>query len=178
MKFRRAFAITALTAALVGGAAPTAFGDSYSDSKNPDTGTAIPAVPPATLGEWPGFGSLTTRIDIDIELFKQLTFNGKALVKGVDYAVTKGSTIVTLFESFLKTLPAGTHLIYAEFEGQKVPITVTIPQSAIVGADAAALPRHPATGSATVFYSIGGLLVATGGLTLAQTAKRRKAELV
>jgi LPXTG-motif cell wall-anchored protein len=78
------------------------------------------------FGTWSGSGPLSARINADIENFVQLNLNGTP-VDTVDYLVTSGSTIITLHEAYLKSLPAGSHTFIAEFtNGASDPMTLTI----------------------------------------------------
>ena len=79
---------------------------------------------------------LTFKVDTDINEFKKVLVDGKEL-KGTDYDIKSGSTIVTLKSSFLDTLSAGKHQIRLEFNNGtieayftvKVKETTTVPET-------------------------------------------------
>ncbi|MCL2151008.1 MAG: hypothetical protein FWH50_02140, partial [Coriobacteriia bacterium] len=76
--------------------------------------------PPTEYGVLTGFadftgsGSRFAVINADQATFVSLTLGG-ATINPANYAVSGGSTVVTLFESYLKTLPNGTYTFRANF---------------------------------------------------------------
>ena len=60
-------------------------------------------------------GDLTFRIDADIDTFQRLLVDGEE-VSSEQYSVKSGSTIITIKESFMKTLDAGQHKVRSEFD--------------------------------------------------------------
>ncbi|MDR1404936.1 MAG: Ig-like domain-containing protein [Candidatus Methanoplasma sp.] len=78
------------------------------------------------FNDWSGSGSATAKIDGDHTEFIRLLLSGSA-VDSNDYSVSEGSTVITLKESYLKTLAAGTHIFVAEFsDGESGDITLTV----------------------------------------------------
>ncbi|MDR2045303.1 MAG: Ig-like domain-containing protein [Clostridium sp.] len=77
-------------------------------------------------GVWGGSGPATARIDADHTKFVRLLCDG-AEVDPAHYTVTQGSTVVTLQESYLAALSAGTHTFAAEYtDGRSGDIMLTI----------------------------------------------------
>jgi hypothetical protein len=68
------------------------------------------------FGAWTGAGDATAEIAADHTKFVKLMLNG-AEVSSSNYTVTEGSTVITLKESYLKTLSNGTHNFVAMFDG-------------------------------------------------------------
>ena len=63
---------------------------------------------------WRGLGSATWRIDAPRDHFLRLTKDGE-VIPWEKYTVLEGSTIITLKESYLRSLPNGSHTFRAEF---------------------------------------------------------------
>ena len=68
----------------------------------------------AGFGDFTGTGSRFVVIDADQATFVSLTLGG-ATVNPANYTVSGGSTVVTLSESYLRTLPAGSYTFRANF---------------------------------------------------------------
>lgn len=64
------------------------------------------------------------RSEGELRLFKSVTVNGKELVKDKDYTLKEGSTIVTLSESYLKTLKNGKYDLAINFTDGRASTTV------------------------------------------------------
>jgi LPXTG-motif cell wall-anchored protein len=78
------------------------------------------------FGTWTGSGSATAKIDADHTTFVRLLKDGVE-VDSKYYTITQGSTIITLSESYLKTLANGTHTFVAHFtDGRSENITMTV----------------------------------------------------
>ena len=79
---------------------------------------------------------LTIKSDGDFDQFQALYIDNK-LVDKSNYTVKKGSTIVTLKDSFLNTLSAGDHIVEFEYKyGTKNPVKTTfhiLPKKAAAG---------------------------------------------
>jgi len=58
---------------------------------------------------------LVIRLNADPEYLLDVYLNGTKLTKGTHYKVDRGSTIVTVFASYMKTLPTGDHTFGAMF---------------------------------------------------------------
>jgi hypothetical protein len=124
---------------------------------------------PATLTKYPvlsdfeiftGSGSVATRVDADPSKFTRLTLVGAVAgqlndaygknlpglgpLSPLDFEVTSGSTIITLKESYLKTLVDGAYAFRAEFTDGYADLSLTVAtgDSAgfIVGSSAAGAP--------------------------------------
>ncbi|MCL2796945.1 MAG: hypothetical protein FWD58_02680, partial [Firmicutes bacterium] len=80
----------------------------------------------AEFGAWDGNGNASSTINADHTKFVKLLLDGKT-VDPSHYTVTEGSTVITLKESYLKTLDNGTHIFVAEFsDGVSETITLTV----------------------------------------------------
>jgi LPXTG-motif cell wall-anchored protein len=75
---------------------------------------------------WNGNGTVTAKVDGDHTQFVRLLRGG--FVVGADnYTITEGSTVITLKESYLKTLANGTHTFVAEYsDGKSETITLKV----------------------------------------------------
>jgi len=73
-------------------------------------------------GAWTGSGSAAWRIDASPQSFIRLLIGGVE-IDSSNYTVTSGSTIITLRESYLRTLPDGIHTFRAVFSGGSVTFT-------------------------------------------------------
>ncbi len=76
-------------------------------------------------GTYSGSGNAVAKIDGPYNEFVQLLLGGNT-VAASNYTVTDGSTIITLNESYVKTLAAGTHTFRAVFLNGYANFTVTI----------------------------------------------------
>lgn len=106
-------------------------GTSYTNPAVPtDPGTPPVSYPVIiSFSEWRGSGEATAKIDGDYMKFSRLLKNGVAVDPG-NYTITAGSTIITLKESYLKTLATGTYAFVAEFlDGQTGDITLKVTNS-------------------------------------------------
>ncbi|MDR2108649.1 MAG: hypothetical protein LBP28_04205, partial [Coriobacteriales bacterium] len=93
------------------------------------------------FGTWSGTGPLSARINADVKYFSQLKLNG-SLVATTNYTVTSGSTVLTLHEAYLKSLPAGNHSFIAEFSnGTSAPMSLTISASSGGGGGGGTVPK-------------------------------------
>ena len=83
---------------------------------------------------------------------------------------SKGSTIITLTESYLKTLSAGDHVILVNFKDGSTTVKLTV--------NAAPAPANmPATGESQTAMLTGSVLViAALGIMFVVEAKKRKEE--
>lgn len=75
--------------------------------------------------------NLTFRFSGAYENFQNASVNGKTLKKGIDYSATRGSTIIALSASFLKTLPVGTHTIQAAFSDGYAQTTFSVVENKV-----------------------------------------------
>jgi len=66
------------------------------------------------FGTWTGSGTREGRVNADHSRFVRLTRGGTE-ISSAHYTVTAGSTIITLNESYIATLPDGTYVFRAEF---------------------------------------------------------------
>jgi hypothetical protein len=83
----------------------------------------IPAI--TEFAPWKGSGPATARIDADLEKFVRLTLEGQ-VVDPAHYTLASGSTIITLSEAYLKTLPNGTYVFTAEFTDGIATLPLTV----------------------------------------------------
>lgn len=72
-----------------------------------------------------GSGSLTGIVDAPAEKFEALVIAGKELDQD-DYSTGTGSTVITISESYLTTLPNGTHTVTAKFSDGAATTTLEI----------------------------------------------------
>jgi hypothetical protein len=106
-------------------------GSSYHDNDSDESSTPEPVIYPVTthFGIYEGNGSLSATIDADYSKFERLTRNG-SVVEPTNYTVAQGSTVITLKDSYLRTLANGTHLFVAEYSdgySQNIPLNVKVP---------------------------------------------------
>ena len=96
----------------------------YSDSANGTTYnvTTKPTVP------YTGTGNAKFTIDADFSKFEKLTLNGVEIASS-NYTAQSGSTIITLLDSYLKTLSNGTHTFRAVFDDGYANLTLVIANS-------------------------------------------------
>ena len=70
---------------------------------------------------------IVIRSEGPIDKFKSVTVNGKELEKDKDYTIKEGSTIVTLKESYLRSLKNGTYVLAVNFtDGRSSTTTLQI----------------------------------------------------
>ncbi|MDR2043046.1 MAG: Ig-like domain-containing protein [Clostridium sp.] len=113
---------------------------------NSGSGGGSPAAPgtvypvPAQFGAWSG-GPVTARIDEDHTKVTRLICDG-AEVDPAHYTITQGSTVVTLRESYLATLAAGTYTFVAEYSDhtRSGDIALVIGSSPKTGEDGGPFP--------------------------------------
>jgi hypothetical protein len=72
--------------------------------------------------DWDGKSPLEIRIDIPLEEFNGLDFDGENWVEGEDFTSRSGSTIITVPPQRLEQIPAGTHTILSHFDSQDIEI--------------------------------------------------------
>jgi hypothetical protein len=117
------------------------------------------------FGTWTGSGSIRVRIDADHEDFEKLVL-GANTIANTHYTVTKGSTVITLNEAYLKSLSNGTHNFVAEF---KDGFTANIPL--IVNSSTARPPdSNPRTGITVAFVPV----AIAAAATIAATRRRKR----
>jgi hypothetical protein len=97
----------------------------------------------AHFGTWTGEGAAAAKIDADHAKFTHLALRDAA-VDPSHYSVEAGSTVITLDERYLKTLPNGTHTFTAHYsDGHSESITLTADRRAgsvpSTGADVTAM---------------------------------------
>ena len=77
-----------------------------------------------TIGSW---DSLVITIQIDFSFFSSVRVDGNILTRYIQYDAESGSTIVTLYASYLETLPVGRHTLEVRFtNGENVSTQFTI----------------------------------------------------
>ena len=79
--------------------------------------------------------NLVFRAEGPLSLFKSVTVNNKELVKDKDYTLKEGSTVVTLTDSYLKSLANGKYELSINYNNDtstKTEFTVDIPKNPIV----------------------------------------------
>lgn len=105
-----------ITATITDGAAP---GTPY--TKTFTITVTEPAVPPViypvleAAPQWSGSGTAVIRINAPDNEFVRLTLAGQVIATS-NYNKTSGSTVITLLESYVKTLANGSYTFRAEFE--------------------------------------------------------------
>jgi hypothetical protein len=110
------------------------------------------------FGEWSGSGHASARINADHTKFLRLLLSGDE-VHSSNYTITAGSTIITLLEGYLKTLPNDDHEFIAEFEdGVSAVIRLTVTGN--VFADDVALIETNVEIADTVTAARGNMLLA------------------
>ena len=110
-------------------------------------------------------------VDNSFENFDYVAVDGVKLTKDVDYTVTKGSTIITLTESYLKTLSAGDHVILINFTDGSTTVNLTVNAPA----NAASVP---ATGESQMTMTLGAILVISAlGIAVFVQSNKRKEEI-
>ena len=77
------------------------------------------------FGSWDGSGNAIGIVDADYHNFVRL-LRGNQEVAATNYTVHPGSTVITLNESYLATLPDGTHTFHAEFTDGYADLTITV----------------------------------------------------
>ncbi len=110
-------------------------------------------------------------VDNSFENFEYVAVDGTKLTRDVEYTVSKGSTIITLKDSYLKTLSAGDHVILINFSDGStiVNLTVNAPANAA---------NVPATGEGQTTMMLGTVLVISAlGIVVFVSAKKRKEEI-
>jgi hypothetical protein len=78
-----------------------------------------------------GTGPFEVRIDILLEEFREMRFDGALWTSGADYEVRSGSTVLTIPESRLEKVAEGRHVISAVFENQTVEIAFTLNKTSV-----------------------------------------------
>jgi LPXTG-motif cell wall-anchored protein len=121
------------------------------------------------FGTWTGSGTASAKVDIDYTLgkFVKLTLNGVD-VAPANYTVANGSTVITLTESYLKTLANGSYTFRAHFTDgySDLNLTVNVPSGG-------GIPQTGDTGLPLV-ASIAVLLLLGGALALTGLRQRRQ----
>jgi len=138
----------------------------------------------AQTGSFTGSGDALFEIDKDFELFSTLMHVGvKELEPDVHYSATEGSTIITLFESYLSTLDDGTHTFHVHFiDGDFAVLTVEIAGSTIAAPTQPPVTNNPnnnnvpQTGESSGVWQIVLLLVAVAGVGTLAVLRRRLAK--
>ncbi|MCL2803892.1 MAG: Ig-like domain-containing protein [Micrococcales bacterium] len=128
------------------------------------------------FGTWKDkVGSASAKVDADHLKFLRLEKDGKVVDRS-NYSVTPGSTVITFAQSYLQTLPAGTHWYVAVFShGQSYPIKLVVPASGGGGGSGGQSQAGLAfTGTDTVWSTtiLAELLVLFGGLLVAFGRRR------
>jgi hypothetical protein len=80
-----------------------------------------------------GNGPFEVRVDIPLEEFRELYFDGEIWIQGADYDARSGSTILTIPEARLAKVADGSHTLRAVFDRQNVNIPFTLQRAASSG---------------------------------------------
>jgi hypothetical protein len=109
----------------------TADGDAQAGSTPSDTGadTRLYTI------RFDGAGPFEVRIDIPLEEYQELYFDGELWIPGADYDARSGSTILTISEARLAKVADGSHAIRAVFSDQTVEIPFTLNRPASASSD-------------------------------------------
>ena len=114
--------------------------------------------------------------DESFDHFTGVLVDGKALTKGTDYLVKKGSTIVTLKAAYLEKLSVGAHTVTLQFDNGKAETKLTIKAAAAPAANTSSTSSGtPQTGDPAM-TALWTLMAAISGLILcglAVTYKKR-----
>jgi hypothetical protein len=130
--------------------------------------------------DYDGAGPFEVRIDISVEEFRELYFDGVIWAPGVDYEVRSGSTILTIPTARLDRVAEGSHRISAVFEGQSVNIDFVLQRTDTRGILAPISESGPITDptAAKSFFliPIAGFVLAAGAAAVLGTRilKQRK----
>gem|GEM_PF-5725725 len=108
------------------------------------------------FGTWAGSGTVAARIDAPFGEFKEFFLDGVPVDKE-HYEVTEGSTIITLAESYLRTLPDDVHAFHAEFEAGYANLPLTVARTG-----GAANPATGDYGNPMLFWQMVLMLAALG----------------
>jgi hypothetical protein len=120
---------------------------SFYNETSPETVFTMPAgeatvtatykdIPPVTyivvkdFGKYTGNGTVFAEVDANHLLFVQLLYDGTE-IDSAYYTVTKGSTVITLHENYLRTFKNGTYLFIAEFTNgtsEYIELVVDVPE--------------------------------------------------
>jgi hypothetical protein len=77
-----------------------------------------------------GTGPFEVRIDIPMELFREMYFDGEIWARGEDYELRSGSTVITIPEARLAKVSEGSHTIRAVFEDRDVDVVFAVQRDA------------------------------------------------
>lgn len=119
-----------------------------------------------------GSGDVTAKIDADVTKFVQLLHNGE-VVDSQNYTVHSGSTVITLKESYLKTLENGNHNFVAQFTDGTADLTLNINIQSKVGA----LNTSTTTGDSNnyaLWILIGAAAITVIGIFIFEAKRRGK----
>jgi LPXTG-motif cell wall-anchored protein len=129
------------------------------------SGQAYPVI--THFGTWTGSGTATAKVDIDYTLgkFVKLTLGGVD-VSPANYTVANGSTVITLNESYLKTLANGNYTFRVHFTDgyADLNLTVAVPSGGGI----------PQTGDGNMLALIMTVALLLFGVTLAFASLRRR----
>lgn len=137
----------------------------------------VNAAPGKTNEEYPvlsdfstftGSGDVSVRIDAAKDKFVRLLNNGQ-VVDPQNYTVQSGSTIITLKESYLKTLGNGTHQFVAEFTDGTAALSLHVNAPSESGVKS---PQTGENGNYVLWILLGSASLAAAGV-LAFVRKRR-----
>ena len=130
---------------------------------------------------WDGSTPLTIRIDIALDQFRSLLFDGQHWSADADFTVREGSTILSIPPERLKQVDAGKHTLSAQFVSETVEITFDLIKAApdvdatddsIFTEDGGNAPSG-APGWMTIGVAIAALL-GVGSAVLAVMLRRRR----
>ncbi len=115
---------------------------------------------------------LSFKFDAKVKNFRRLKIDGKTVDKA-NYAVTEGSTIITLNPEYMDTLKAGKHTLKAIFKDGSAEVKFTVLEGAKVEASAPAADAdklNPSTGA----NDFVGVAVAMAVLSMAAAVALKK----
>ena len=114
--------------------------------------------------------------ELIMDYFSGVFVNGKALMKETDYTVKDGCIEVTLTDSYVKKLSAGTYTIRVDFVDGSVTTTLTVQAADKVTTNTTTSSKSSVKTGETMMYATYGiaLLAAAAGLATASYAVRKR----
>jgi hypothetical protein len=115
---------------------------------------------PQSFGTWTGNGDASATINAPFNSFIQLSLDGK-VVDSSNYSVKSGSTIITLYESYIETFDYGEYTFRAEFNDGFAYLTLIIYEEV------------PRTGDVSILLWLVLIIISGIGVAVALRCKER-----